>query len=113
MAEAPVADPRQHHGIAERQGGDQAGADAVLGNARDTQALQDPWARALDHLAVDRDASRARGRDPGDHLGELALAVARDPGDAQNLAAMHGQREVLERDRPARRGIGAHALERE
>ncbi len=63
--------------------------------------------------SADAGVIRIDGRPAAIHGPADALAVARDPGDAQDLAAMHGEREVLERDRPARRGFGAQALERE
>ena len=48
-----------------------------------------------------------RGRVPGDHLGQLALPVAGDARDAEDLARAHGQRDVVQRGdargRPRRR----------
>ena len=50
----------------------------------------------VDGLAVDRDRAGERRQHAGDHVGELPLAVAGDAGDAEDLAGMHGERDVLE-----------------
>ncbi len=43
----------------------------------------------------------ARRSQPGERLGQLALAVAGHAGDAEHLAAAHGERDVVDRDRAA------------
>jgi len=35
----------------------------------------------------------------GEHLDQLALAVAGNPGNADDLAAAHGQRDIVDRNR--------------
>jgi hypothetical protein len=61
--------------------------------------MRNSWApriQALHGLAVDLDAAGQRRHHPGDHLGQLELAIARHPGDPQDLAFMHRQGEILE-----------------
>ena len=52
-------------------------------------------------LAPDDDGAGRAAAQPGDRLGELALAVAGDAGDAEHLAGVHLQRHVVDGDLPA------------
>ena len=71
------------------------GAEPVLGDVRDAGGDR---ARADRPLARSRPATatRALGRlpDPGDRLGELALAVAGDARDGDDLARPHDERDA-------------------
>ncbi len=46
--------------------------------------------------AAERDAAGRRLAEPDERLDQLALAVALDAGDADDLAAVHGERHVVE-----------------
>ncbi len=68
--------------------------EAVLRHVRDTRADRGPRIAVAQPFPVDLDDARARRAQAGQHLGELALAVARDPRDAEHLAGSHGQGDV-------------------
>ena len=73
--------------------GREAGAEAVLGDVRD--AGGDRRARiAVDATAGGADRARGGRPHPGDGLGELALPVACDAGDGDDLGPADAQRDA-------------------
>ena len=50
-------------------------------------------------ITSDADFAAFRLALAGQHLDELALAVAGNPGNADDLAAAHRQRDIVDRDR--------------
>ncbi len=112
-AERALADAGEDHAVGERQRPEQAGAEAVLGHVRDAEPAHRAGAARGDRPAGDLDPP-ARGRErAADHLGELALAVARDADDAEDLAAAHGEGDLLERHRMLGRAPCADLIQRQ
>src|SRR5205823_12772933 len=82
----------------------EARAEAILGDVRDTGADRGARVAASDRATADEQRPFACGAEAGDRLGQLALTVARDACDRDDLALAH-----LER-RAAHRGVAAIAL---
>ncbi len=76
--------------------GDEPGAHAVLGDVGDAR-LVDLARIAAELLAADPDRPGIHVAHPGDRLDELALAVALDAGDGEDLARVDGEAEVIDR----------------
>ena len=87
--------------LRQREVEDEAAALAVLGDVRD--AVADHAARAgVGHVvAADDDRARIDRPQAGDRLDELALAVAVDAGQGDDLARAHGQRGAADRGQAA------------
>ena len=81
--------------VLHRGGGGDAGADAVLRDVRKSQPADLAGGSSCDGLSVDEHLAAAHGPHAGDGLDQLALTVALDGGDAQNLARAHGQAHAL------------------
>ena len=70
---------------------------AVLGDVADAVLASESSARVSDVVAGEHDRARSDAcRSPRSASTSSRLAVAFDAGDADDLAAMHGQRHVVE-----------------
>ena len=101
----------QDGGFARLEGHDEAHAPTVLRYVGQTPAAQ-AGAAGAHRLAREQDPSAGRGPEPGQRLQQLALAVAGHPGDADDLARPHRERDLAHPRRPPR-VTNAQALDRE
>ena len=86
----------QQQVLGDREGRRQPGAQTVLGNERDSGRARSPRS-ATGHVgAVDFDPASCRSQHAGDELSELALPIARDTGDADDLARADFDRDVVD-----------------
>ena len=112
---APVgrlADALEHEVQRDREPGDDPLAEAVVGDVAQAELLALGDAHRADRRAEVADLPAGQAALPADHLGERALPVAVDAGDAQHLAEAQRQRDVLDaRLRALAAGVGV--LERE
>ena len=90
--------------------GERADPGPVLGDMRDAVADRVTGRPIGDLLAVDRHAAAARPQ-AGDDLGQLALAVAGDRGDPDDLAGGHVERDPAQGRQPAV-VLGRHVADR-
>src|SRR5881392_1441683 len=88
------------------------GAEPVLRHVGDPGGDRLPRVAALQLPPGDADRPGCGYAHPGDCLGELALAVARDAGDRDNLSAANAERHVLD-GRQAAVAVRSDALELE
>ena len=77
---------------------------AVLGDVSDAVLASESGGRVSDVEAGERHAPARRLPEADERLDQLALPVAFDAGHADDLAAVHGERDVVE--------DGPHLLDR-
>jgi len=109
-AGAPQERPGAHVGVAvgledDVRGDREARRDSrpqpVLGHVRDAVGNCVARVARAQRDARDRHVSGRQRPQPGERLGELALAVAGDAGDADDLAAAHRERDAAQRGQTA------------
>ena len=86
----------EHAVLPERRREQQAVMLAVLGDVPDSVLSPESCARVRDVDAGERDAAARRLTEADERLDELALPVAFDSRDADHLAAVDGERHVIE-----------------
>ena len=96
----------EHHVVGDREGTDQPVAIAVLGHVADAEIGDGPRVRAGDVVVAEHDGAGHRRPHAGDRLDELSLAVALDPGDAEDLTRPDGEAEGSDRLGPPIVGDG-------
>src|SRR5262249_28752605 len=97
--------------LGDRHGADASVAERLLGEAMDAKTLR-RLSRAVILGAGDDDGAAGLDALSRQHLDQLALAVAGDAGDADDLALVDGE-GVDDEARPAARILGAEVPERQ
>jgi hypothetical protein len=83
--------------LGHRHGADDAVMVAVFGDPGDAGAGEGARGLAPDRGTIEPHVARGLFCEPGDEVGQRRLAVARHPGDADDLAFAKGERGVMQR----------------
>src|ERR1700694_715792 len=94
--ERPLADPLQEQVQPDGEGSDDPFSQPVIGHVAEPQLLARQDGQTRDRRPVELDIAYDGGPLPRDHLGERALAVSVDTGDAEDLALPQLERDAFD-----------------